>query len=154
MRLFLATSSWANRGSWNSCCHSLNANRVVTSCGSIGYMATGEGSTQWSFRLSRRTLEQLDAMARATGESRNALAERLLSEAIKTAAHPLIRFRPGTLGRRRALLVGTRLYVYQVISTRRGNDGDADQTAQDFGLASQLIRAALAYHRTTPHHRP
>jgi uncharacterized protein (DUF433 family) len=109
-------------------------------------MAPSEGSVQRSFRLSRRTLEQLDAMARATGESRNALAERLLSEAIKTAAHPLIRFQPGALGRRRALVVGTRLYVYQVISTLRGNDGDVDQTAQDFGLAPQLVRAALAYY--------
>jgi uncharacterized protein (DUF433 family) len=109
-------------------------------------MAPSEGSAQRSFRLSRRTLEQLDAMARATGESRNALAERLLSEAIKTAAHPLIRFQPGALGRRRALVVGTRLYVYQVISTLRGNDGDVDQTAQDFGLAPQLVRAAVAYY--------
>jgi uncharacterized protein (DUF433 family) len=109
-------------------------------------MATGEGSTQRSFRLSRRTLEQLDAMARATGESRNAFADRLLSEAIKTAAHPLIRFQPGALGRRRALVVGTRLYVHQMISTLRGNDGDVDQTAEDFGLAPQLVRAALAYY--------
>ena len=85
-------------------------------------------------------------MARATGESRNALAERLLSEAIKIATHPLIRFQPGALGRRRALVVGTRLYVYQVISTLRGNDGDLDQTAEDFGLAPQLVSAALAYY--------
>lgn len=56
------------------------------------------------------------------------------------------RFQPGALGRRRALVVGTRLYVYQVISTRRGNDGDIDQTAADFGIAPQLIRAALAYY--------
>jgi uncharacterized protein (DUF433 family) len=116
----------------------------------MGYMATKEGSTQRSFRLSRRTLEQLEAMARATGESRNALADRLLSEAIRGEAHPLIRFQPGALGRRRALVVGTRLYVYQVISTLRGNEGDIDQTAQDFGLSQQLIRAALAYYADYP----
>jgi uncharacterized protein (DUF433 family) len=109
-------------------------------------MARTEGSTQRSFRLSRQTLEQLDAMAQATGESRNALADRLLSEAIKTAAHPLIRFQQGALGRRRALVMGTRLYVYQVISTLRGNHGDVDQTAEDFGLTPQLVRAALAYY--------
>lgn len=89
-------------------------------------------------------------MARVTGESRNALAERLLSEAIRTAAHPLIRFQPGALGRRRALVMGTRLYVYQVISTLRGNDGDVDQTAQGFGLAPQLVGAALAYYADFP----
>jgi uncharacterized protein (DUF433 family) len=113
-------------------------------------MVTREGSTQRSFRLSRRTLEQLDAMARATGESRNALADRLLSEAIKTVAHPLIRFQPGALGRRRALVVGTRLYVYQVISTLRGNAGDVNLTAEGFGLAPQLVRAALAYYADYP----
>lgn len=85
-------------------------------------------------------------MARATGESRNALADRLLTEAIKTAAHPLIRFQSGALGRRRALVVGTRLYVHQVISTLRGNDGDVEQTARDFGLAPRLVTAALAYY--------
>ena len=85
-------------------------------------------------------------MARATGESRNALADRLLSEAVKTQAHPLIRFQPGALGRRRALVVGTRLYVYQVISTLRGNDGDVERTSADFDVARQLVRAALAYY--------
>jgi uncharacterized protein (DUF433 family) len=109
-------------------------------------MTRTDGSTQWLIRLSRRTLEQLDAMAQATGEPRDALADRLLGEAINTAAHPLIRFQQGALGRRRAHVVGTRLYVYQVISTLRGNDGDVDRTAKDFGLASQLVRAALAYY--------
>jgi uncharacterized protein (DUF433 family) len=108
-------------------------------------MATNP-TIQRSFRLSRHTIEALDARARATGESRNALADRLLREAIRTEAHPLIRFQSGALGRRRALVVGTRLYVHQLISTLRGNDGDIDQTAADFGLSPQLIRAALAYY--------
>ncbi len=89
-------------------------------------------------------------MARATGESRNALAERLLGEAIRTETHPLIRFQPGALGRRRALVVGTRLYVHQVMSTLRGNDGDLDATAEDFGVPPQLVRAALAYFADFP----
>jgi uncharacterized protein (DUF433 family) len=109
-------------------------------------MTTAEPTVQRSFRLSRRTLDLLDAMAKAAGTSRNALADRLLSEAIRTETHPLIRFRPGALGRRRALVAGTRLYVYQVISTLRGNDGDIEQTAQDFAVTPQLIRAALAYY--------
>jgi uncharacterized protein (DUF433 family) len=109
-------------------------------------MARTDGSTQQLIRLSRRTLEQLDAMAQATGEPRDALADRLLGEAIKTAAHPLIRFQQGALGRRRAHVVGTRMYVHQVISTLRGNDGDVDRTAEDFGLAPHLVRAALAYY--------
>jgi hypothetical protein len=61
------------------------------SCGSFGHMARTDGSTQRLIRLSRRTLEQLDAMTQATGEPRDGLADRLLGEAIKTAAHPLSR---------------------------------------------------------------
>jgi uncharacterized protein (DUF433 family) len=47
-------------------------------------------------------------------------------------------------------VVGTRLYVYQVISTLRSNDGDVDQTAEGFGLAPQLVRATLAYYADYP----
>lgn len=112
----------------------------------MGYMPPREPTVQRSFRLSGRTLELLDAMAKATGGTRNALADRLLSEAIRTEVHPLIRFQPGALGRRRALVVGTRLYVYQVVSTLRGNESDIDQTAEDFGVPQQLVRAALAYY--------
>lgn len=113
-------------------------------------MKSDDRTVQRSFRLSRRTLELLDSLATATGRSRNALADRLLSEALRTETHPLIRFQPGALGRRRAQVVGTRLYVYQVISTLRGNDGDLDQTAADFGVPRQLISAALAYYADSP----
>ena len=89
-------------------------------------------------------------MAQTTGESRNALADRLLGEALRTAAHPLIRFQPGALGRRRALVVGTRLYVYQVISTLRGNDGDVPRTAEDFAVPPLLVMAALGYYADHP----
>lgn len=89
-------------------------------------------------------------MARATGESRNALADRLLGEAIRTETHPLIRFQSGALGRRRALVVGTRLHVHQVLSSLRGNDGDVDVTAEDFSVPAQLVRAALAYYADFP----
>ena len=47
----------------------------------MGYMTEREPTVQRSFRLSRRTLDLLDTMAKATGRSRNALADRLLSEA-------------------------------------------------------------------------
>jgi uncharacterized protein (DUF433 family) len=63
-----------------------------------------------------------------------------------TEAHPLIRFQPGALGRRRAMVVGTRLYVYQLISSLRGNGGDIDQTAEDFTVPPQSVKAALDYY--------
>lgn len=109
-------------------------------------MVTQGPSVQRSFRLSRRTLDLLDAMARATGGSRNALADRLLSEAIRTETHPLIRFRPGALGRRRAALVGSRLDIHQIVSTLRASDGDIDEAAEYFGLQAPQVRAALAYY--------
>ena len=101
---------------------------------------------QRSFRLSRRTLELLDGLAATSGQSRNSIAERLLSEAIRNETHPLIRFRSGAMGRRQPILAGTRLYVHQVIATLRGNDGDIGRTAADFGISPQQVRAAVAYY--------
>lgn len=109
-------------------------------------MASNESTVQRSFRLSRTTLDELDALARSAGTSRNSLAERLLSEALRIERHPLVRFRTGASGRRRALVIGTRLYVYQLISALRGNDGDIDATAAAFGVTPQLVRAGLAYY--------
>src|SRR5437879_4652327 len=92
-------------------------------------------SVQRSFRLSPRTIELLDAAAAAGGESRNALADRLLGEAVRLERHPLIRFRRGAAGRRQPLIVGTRLYVHQVMSTLRASRGDIDEAAAYLGIA-------------------
>jgi uncharacterized protein (DUF433 family) len=105
---------------------------------------------QRSFRLSRRTVELLDGLAAASGQSRNSVAERLLSEAIRTETHPLIRFRSGAMGRRQPILAGTRLYIHQLIATVRGNDGDVDRTATDLGISPQQVRAAVAYYADFP----
>jgi uncharacterized protein (DUF433 family) len=109
-------------------------------------MPRKESSVHRSFRLSPRTLEKLDAMAGVTGESRNALADRLLGEALRTETHPLVRYQTGAAGRRRPLLVGTRLYVHQVIETLRASDGDVDETSDYMGIRPEQVRAALAYY--------
>jgi len=101
---------------------------------------------QRSFRLSRRTLELLDQEAAATGTSRNALADRLLGEALRLQHHPLIRFHQGEGGHRRALIVGTRLSVYQVMATMRAGDGDLDEAAGYLGLTVSQVRAARDYY--------
>lgn len=103
-------------------------------------------SVQRSFRLSPRTLELLDAVAKTGPESRNALADRLLGEAIRTEAHPLIRFHSGATGRRQPMIIGTRLYVHQVIATLRANKGDVEETADYLGIRAQQVSAALAYY--------
>lgn len=107
-------------------------------------------TVQRSFRLSPRTLSLLDAAAADTGESRNALVDRLLGEAVRLERHPLIRFRRGAAGRRRPFVVGTRLYVHQVVATLREHGGDVDVTADYFRVDDRLVRAAQAYYADFP----
>ena len=78
---------------------------------------------------------------------RNALADRLLGEALRVERHPLVRFHPGAAGRRQPLLTGTRLYVHQVVATLRESEGDVDETADYLGLAARQVRARST---TTP----
>lgn len=108
-------------------------------------MNTHSSSIQRSFRLSRRTLELLDAAAAESGESRNALADRLLAEAVRAEHHPLIRFRQGASGRRQPALVGTRLYVHQIMSTVRSSDGNVEEAAEYLGLSPNQVQAAVDY---------
>ena len=103
-------------------------------------------AVQRSFRLSRATLDLLDAAAQVTGESRNALADRLLGEALRLERHPLVRFQQAAGSRRRALIVGTRLYVYQVVSTVRASAGDIGEAAEYLGIPPRLVRAAVEYY--------
>jgi uncharacterized protein (DUF433 family) len=103
-------------------------------------------SVQRSFRLSRRTVELLDAAAATGRESRNALADRLLGEAVRLERHPLIRFHAGASGRRQPLVVGTRLYVHQVMSTVRASHGDIDEAASYLAIPPRVVRAAVEYY--------
>ena len=98
-----------------------------------------------SFRLSEQTLASLDERARELGESVNALAQRHLDEGLRTDRHPGIHFRGGA-GGRRAAVAGTRLDVWHVIGTLRGEGGDVAGTAEYFGVADRQIRACLSYY--------
>jgi uncharacterized protein (DUF433 family) len=113
-------------------------------------MRSNESSTQRSFHISSRTLELLDQRAAARGLTRNALADRLLGEAVRTDDHPLIRFRTGGSGRRRPALIGTRLYVHDVVATVRGEDGSVEAAAEYLGLDVAAVRAAIAYYADFP----
>ena len=103
-------------------------------------------SVQRSFRLSKRTIELLDDVAATGGESRNALVDRLLGEAVRLERHPLIRFHQGATGRRQPVVTGTRLSVHQIISTLRASNGDVDEAAAYFTIAPRLVAAALEYY--------
>lgn len=64
----------------------------------------------------------------------------------RTQTHPLIRFHTGAAGRRQPMLVGTRLYVHQVIGTLRDGGNDVDEAASCLGLRPEQVGAALAYY--------
>jgi uncharacterized protein (DUF433 family) len=109
-------------------------------------MTSSPPTVQRSFRLARRTADELDAAAIATGESRNALADRLLAEALRMERHPLIRFRSGAAGRREPMLVGTRLLVRDIVATVRAHDNDRAGAADYLGLPQRSVTAAIAYY--------
>lgn len=101
-------------------------------------------SVQRSFRLSAGTSALLDEMAHLSNESRNALADRLLGEALRTERHPLIRFRTGAAGRREPFVVGTRLLVRQIVS--QVEDSNTESAAEYLALPVPTVRAALSYY--------
>ncbi len=123
---------------------------LVTHRDTLRCMGTDQSMTQRSFRLSSRTLELLEQRAAARNLSRNALVDQLLGEAVRTDDHPLIRFRAGGSGRRRPALIGTRLFVHDVIATLRGEHGSVEATAQYLGIEVGSVRAALAYYADFP----
>ena len=117
--------------------------KVVIKCArTVSYMTT----RQRSFRLSTETLSPLDRAADRAGESRNALADRLLGEALRVERHPLVRFQQGARGRRQPLLAGTRLYIYQVVGTVKASNGNVANAAEYLGLPERLAWAALDYY--------
>lgn len=108
-------------------------------------------SIQRSFRLSASTVALLDRAADSSDESRNALADRLLAEALRTEHHPLIRFRTGASGRREPMVVGTRLLVRQLVAQIKDADGDAQKVADYLDRPVREIRAAMSYYADFSH---
>lgn len=102
--------------------------------------------TALAFRLRSGTVERLRRRARELGESQTALVERYVEEGLRTDEHPLIYFRAGANGRRRAALVGTRLDVWQAIETIRQNDNSVHDAADYLGLPVEKVRAAVRYY--------
>jgi uncharacterized protein (DUF433 family) len=63
--------------------------------------------------------------------------------------HPIIH-RAGASGARRAAVIGTRLSVWQVVETVRGEGGDVAAAARYLGIAEALVRAATDYYADFP----
>lgn len=98
-----------------------------------------------TFRLPDDLLASLEKRARDRGESANALAERLLEEGLRRDRHPLIDFWDSVAGRR-AIVLGTRLEVGQVIDTWLLSDKSVAETAEYFEIPQAKIRAAVSYY--------
>jgi uncharacterized protein (DUF433 family) len=98
-----------------------------------------------TFRLSDQLLTSLAERARDRGESANALAERLLEEGLRRDAHPLIDFWDSVMGRR-AMVLGTRIEVGQVVDTWLLSDKSVEETAEYFELPERFIAAAIQYY--------
>ncbi|MBW3614757.1 MAG: hypothetical protein KY439_05530 [Actinobacteria bacterium] len=109
-------------------------------------MEEGAASVQRSFRLSRATSDLLDEAAATANESRNALADRLLGEALRTERHPMIRFRTGAAGRREPHVLGTRLLVRQIVATVQAHDGSVEAASTYLQLPSSVVRSAITYY--------
>jgi uncharacterized protein (DUF433 family) len=103
-------------------------------------------TTQRSFRLRPETLELLDTHARDACMSSNALAQRLLDEALRLERHPSIRFREGDGGVRFPALVGRRLSVWDVMGTVGAEGGEVAGAAAYLEIAPREVEACVDYY--------
>lgn len=110
------------------------------------YMSETSSSVQRSFRLSASTSRLLDHRVGESGESRNAMVDRLLNESLRIEKHPFIRFITGASGRREAHIVGTRWKVRQIIVSLKGEKGQLDSVIKGFDLTELQVRAAVSYY--------
>jgi len=79
------------------------------------------------------------------------LATELLEEALRMRRAPGVVFADGPAGRR-AVVAGTGLDVWEIVTTWRTAGEDFDQLRRSYGwLTERQIRAALAYYALYPH---
>ena len=112
----------------------------------LPFMSETSSLVQRSFRLSASTSRLLDHRVGESGESRNAMVDRLLNESLRIEKHPFIRFITGASGKREAHIVGTRWKVRQIIVTLKGEKGQLDSVIKGFDLTELQVRAAVSYY--------
>ena len=112
----------------------------------LPFMSETSSLVQRSFRLSASTSRLLDHRVGESGESRNAMVDRLLNESLRIEKHPFIRFITGASGRREAHIVGTRWKVRQIIVSLKGEKGQITAVVNGFDLTEPQVRAAVSYY--------
>jgi uncharacterized protein (DUF433 family) len=96
--------------------------------------------------LSATTSQLLDRRVGESGESRNAMVDRLLNESLRLEKHPFVRFITGAAGRREPHILGTRWKVRQIIVTLKEEKGQLDSVIKGFDLTELQVRAAVSYY--------
>lgn len=91
-------------------------------------------------------MKLLDDRASEVSESRNRLVERILDEGLHCDRHPLIVFRAGGSSLRRPALMGSRLYVWQIVDTVRDNGSSVAAAAEYLALPEHHVQAAIDYY--------
>lgn len=109
-------------------------------------------ATPRSVRLSDDVLRRLDQFATGRGSSVASAMERLLDEALRREAHPMITFRDGPSGRRAGLVAGPDVdEVIRILHAVQEVDGVDDRTvvgqvADASSIAPAQVHAAVAYY--------
>jgi len=97
-----------------------------------------------SLRVDEAAVVDLERAAERRGISRNELAERYLIEGVAQDEFPQVGFRDGALGRR-AILLGTRLDIWQVLETVRNHGNSVEQAAEYLDVPAERVREAVRY---------
>src|SRR4030042_660142 len=105
---------------------------------------------QKSLRLPPETLNEIERMAKETGQDFSNVTKDLLQEAIKMRRCPGILFAEGTRGRR-ARVAGTGIEVWEVITTYKSVKEDFKRLQKAYHwLSGEQLKAALGYYTVYP----
>ena len=94
-------------------------------------------------------MTRLENRAREIRETRTGLAERYVEEGLRMDEHPGIGFADGPAGRR-AIVLGTGLDVWEVVSTVQQSNGRAEEAAAYLAVPINVIRVAMRYYASYP----
>src|SRR4030043_117893 len=101
---------------------------------------------QKSLRLPPETMNEIERMAKETGQDFSNVAKDLLEEAIKMRRCPGILFAEGTTGRR-ARVAATGIEVWEVIATYRSVNKDLKRLRKAYHwFSNEQFKAALGYY--------
>ncbi len=104
------------------------------------------GAIQKSLRIPQKTVEEIERIARESGQAFSSITKDLLAEAIKMRRCPGIVFTDGVTGRK-ARVAGTGLEVWEIIATYIGVKQNVERLQKAYHwLTEQQLRAAIGYY--------